>query len=238
MADPSYRRIVVLTGAGISAESGIDTFRDVGGLWSRVNLEDVATPDGFRRDPAMVHAFHNGLRARLAQHLPNAAHLALARLEQSHPGEVLVVTQNVDDLHERAGSRNLIHMHGELYKARCESCDQVCDWRDDLGLDTVCAACGITGHMRPHVTWFYEMPMQMAQIQAALAACDLFMSIGTSGNVYPAAGFVEDVRRAGRAHSVELNLEPSEGASLFAECIHGPATQVVPAYVDRLLGAG
>ena len=232
-----YHRIVILTGAGISAESGIDTFRDADGLWTKVSLEDVATPEGFRRDPVMVHDFHNGLRARLPDHDPNAAHRALAHLEQHHPGEVLVVTQNVDDLHERAGSRNLIHMHGELFKARCAACGTVSTWHADLAIDTACPDCGHSGAMRPHVTWFHEMPMEMERIHAALAACDLFMSVGTSGNVYPAAGFVADVRRAGRAHTIELNLEPSEGANMFAEHLHGPATEVVPAYVERLLAA-
>jgi len=232
----SFKKIVILTGAGISAESGIDTFRGPDGIWSRINLEDVATPDGFERDPALVHDFHNRLRAGLADHQPNPAHLALAALEHGYDGEVLVVTQNVDDLHERAGSRNLVHMHGELYKARCTLCATVCDWHTDLDQETLCPACGRHGSMRPHVTWFYEMPMQMTRIQVALAECDLFVSVGTSGNVYPAAGFVADVRRAGGAHTVELNLEPSEGADLFAERIEGPASRIVPDFVARLLG--
>lgn len=231
----AYERIFILTGAGISAESGIDTFRDEGGLWSKVRLEDVATPDAFRANPGYVHDFHNTLRRGLAGYEPNAAHAALARLEDGFDGEVLVVTQNVDDLHERAGSRNLIHMHGELYKARCQGCTAVRIWAEDLSTATVCPECGVPGGMRPHVTWFYEMPMEMDRIHAALHACDLFVSIGTSGNVYPAAGFVEDVRRRGRARAVELNLEPSEGSPLFDEAIHGPATQVVPAFVDRVL---
>ena len=230
-----FSRIVILTGAGISAESGIDTFRGADGIWSKVKVEDVATPDAFRRNPALVHDFHNQFRHSLQNHAPNAAHLARARLEAEHPGTVLVVTQNVDDLHERAGSRNLIHMHGELYKVRCQACQCVYHWSGDLGVDSVCRECRAPGAMRPHVTWFYEMPMEMAAIEQALAACDLFISIGTSGNVYPAAGFIADVRRAARAHSVELNLEPSEGSSLFAERIHGPAGEVVPAYVDQLL---
>jgi len=232
----SFKKIVILTGAGISAESGIDTFRGPDGIWSRISLEDVATPDGFERDPALVHDFHNRLRASLTGHQPNPAHLALAALEHGYDGEVLVVTQNVDDLHERAGSRNLVHMHGELYKARCTLCATVCDWHTDLDQETPCPACGRSGCMRPHVTWFYEMPMQMTRIQVALAVCDLFVSIGTSGNVYPAAGFVADVRRAGGAHTVELNLEPSEGADLFAERIEGPASRIVPDFVARLLG--
>jgi NAD-dependent deacetylase len=233
-----FRNIVILTGAGISKESGIDTFRDEDGLWSRFDIDDVATPDGFRRNPKMVHDFHNMLRAGLGDYAPNPAHLALARLEREHDGQVLVVTQNVDDLHERAGSRNLIHMHGELYKARCEACGRVAEWRGDMSLESPCPACKRTGAMRPHVTWFYEMPMEMHRIYGALSTCDLFLSIGTSGNVYPAAGFVADVRRMGHAHTVELNLEPSEGVNQFAECIHGPASEVVPDYVEELLSAG
>jgi NAD-dependent deacetylase len=229
------RSIVVLTGAGISKESGLDTFRDADGLWAKVDLEDVATPDAWRRDPAFVLDFHNGLRRGLADVAPNPAHLALARLEREWPGDVLVVTQNVDDLHERAGARNLIHMHGELLKARCEACGSVSPCRADLSPQSVCAGCGLGGAMRPHVVWFYETPFEMERIAEALARCDLFVSIGTSGNVYPAAGFVADVRARGGAHTVELNLEPSEGASLFAERIHGPAGVVVPQWVERLL---
>ena len=236
MSETRYRNIVILTGAGISAESGIATFRDRDGIWSKYDLEEVATPEGFYRNPDFVHDFHNGLRESLQTVEPNPAHRALARLEAEHDGEVLVVTQNVDDLHERAGSRNLIHMHGELYKARCDRCLHVAEWRVALTRAVPCPACEAGAAMRPHVVWFGEMPMEMDRIYAALAACDLFLSVGTSGNVYPAAGFVEEVRRSGRAHTVELNLEPSEGVSMFAETIHGPASTVVPAYVDRLVG--
>ncbi len=232
--------IVVLTGAGISKESGLATFRDADGIWAKVRIEDVATPEAFARDPAGVHEFYNARRSKLAAGLvePNAAHEALARLEAEGPGRVLVVTQNIDDLHERAGSRNLIHMHGELLKARCGACGGVAARRDDLTADTVCDACGRPGRLRPHVVWFGEMPLEMERIGAALGRCGLFLSIGTSGNVYPAAGFVEEVRGWNRAHTVELNLEPSDGASHFAEAIHGPATEVVPAFVDRLLAGG
>ncbi|MSO93983.1 MAG: NAD-dependent protein deacylase [Rhodospirillales bacterium] len=233
--------IVVLTGAGISKESGLSTFRDSDGIWATVRIEDVATPDAFARDPSRVHDFYNARRRRLAQGNiegsiePNAAHLALARLESAWPGEVLVVTQNIDDLHERAGTRNLVHMHGELLKARCGACGDVTRCAGDLGVAHACAACASVGTLRPHVVWFGEMPFAMDSIQTALGRCRLFLSIGTSGNVYPAAGFVEMVRHAGEAHTVELNLEPSEGASRFAETVYGPATTVVPAYVDALL---
>jgi NAD-dependent deacetylase len=230
--------IVILTGAGISKESGLDTFRDKDGLWQRVRIEDVATPEAFERDPARVQAFYNARRQTVLdpQIRPNAAHAALARLERDFPGELLLVTQNVDNLHERAGSQNLIHMHGELLKVRCLACEavQACDV--DLSPTAPCAACGHAGRLRPNVVWFGEMPFEMDRIQAALAACDLFLSIGTSGNVYPAAGFVAEARMAG-AHSVELNLEPSEGRHFFGEAHHGPATEIVPAYVESLLSA-
>ena len=231
-------RIVVLTGAGISKESGLDTFRDKDGLWSRVRVEDVATPEAFLRDPAGVQAFYNARRQNLlrAAIQPNAAHAALARLQRDYPGEVLLVTQNIDDLHERAGSQNLIHMHGELLKVRCLDCDAVQACRADLAADARCAGCRAAGRLRPHVVWFGEMPFEMERISAALAQCDLFLSVGTSGNVYPAAGFVAEARAAG-AHAVELNLEPSEGRHLFGEAHHGAATAIVPVYVESLLQA-
>lgn len=234
------RRIVILTGAGISKESGLDTFRDPDGLWARVRIEDVATPEAFARDRDRVHAFYNHRRAGLIAEgvEPNPAHLALARLEAEWPGEVLLVTQNIDDLHERAGSRNLIHMHGELLKARCLVCGGVSPWRDALTRDSLCPACGADGTLRSHVVWFGEMPLEMDRIYEALADCDLFASIGTSGNVYPAAGFVAEARANGRARTVELNLEPSEGHSLFDERRYGPASVEVPAFVEHILRHG
>jgi NAD-dependent deacetylase len=227
--------IVVLTGAGISRESGLATFRDPDGAWATVRIEDVATPEAFARDPARVHAFYNDRRAQIAGPAiaPNAAHVALALLERRWPGAFLLVTQNVDDLHERAGSRRLLHMHGELKRVRCARCDTTHAWHAALDQSTACPSCHLAGGVRPDVVWFGEMPYHMERIEAALARCELFISIGTSGNVYPAAGFVAEVR--GRAHTVELNLEPSEGVSLFDEVRHGRATEVVPAYVDRLL---
>jgi NAD-dependent deacetylase len=230
-----YQSIVVLTGAGLSAESGLGTFRGQGGLWENFRIEDVATPEGFARDPVRVHGFYNLRRNWHKEARPNAAHLALARLEAAH-GTVLTVTQNIDALHEAAGSKNLIHMHGELERALCAACGTSLPWFDDLGIDTRCPTCRIAGAMRPDVVWFGEMPREMERIYEALTRCDLFISIGTSGTVYPAAGFVLEARTAG-AHTVELNLEPSEGADLFLERIEGPATEIVPAYVDRLLGA-
>jgi len=230
--------IVVLTGAGISRESGLATFRDRDGIWAKVRLEDVATPEAFARDPARVLAFYNARRRQLRDPAvqPNAAHLALARLSRSWPAGVTVVTQNVDDLHDRAGTANLIHMHGELAKAQCTVCGAVMPWLEDLALDSICPACGATGRLRPHVVWFGEIPLDLDRIYAALSGCALFVSIGTSGAVYPAAGFVAEVR--GRARTLELNLEPSEGTHLFDEAIQGPASVLVPAFVARLVGPG
>lgn len=232
----AFERIVILTGAGLSAESGLSTFRDKDGIWARHRIEDVATPEAFARDPELVQGFYNARRRGARDVRPNAAHEALARLEASHSGTVLTVTQNIDPLHEQAGTTNLIHMHGEILKALCAHCGQRIPWEEDLTGDLDCERCGNNGAMRPDVVWFGEIPYQMERIYAALSECDLFLSIGTSGNVYPAAGFVAEAVAAG-AHTVELNLEPSEGISLFNEAIHGKATEIVPAYVDHLLKA-
>lgn len=231
----SYERIVILTGAGLSAESGLGTFRGTDGLWEEHDLEEVATPEGFARNPVKVHEFYNMRRGWLKQAKPNAAHFALARLERDYRGDVLTVTQNIDGLHEAAGCTHLIHMHGELGRARCARCGTSMPWTEDLSLTTACPVCHKAGFMRPDVVWFGEMPHDMERIYEALGRCDLFVAIGTSGTVYPAAGFVAEAINAG-AHTVELSLDPSEGASLFAEKRYGPATEVVPAYVDTLLG--
>ncbi len=232
--------IVVLTGAGISAESGVPTFRASDGLWCGHRVEEVATPEGFRANPALVQDFYNQRRRHLRAVAPNAAHRALAKLGVEWPGDVLVVTQNVDDLHDRAHAEvpqaegfELIHMHGELLKARCTGTGKVCDWRDDILPDTTSPFSDVAT-LRPHIVWFGEMPFDMDRIERALARCSLFVSIGTSGNVYPAAGFISAARRAG-AHTVELNLEPSLGQSLFEERHYGPATEIVPAFVERVL---
>ena len=232
---PEYNNIVILTGAGISKESGIATFRDADGIWAKYNPEEVATIQAFRRDPEKVLGFYNMRRRQARTYEPNDAHHALARLERDYPGNVLIVTQNVDSLHEAAGSENLLHMHGQHGKVWCMQCDERMPWTDELYIDTPCPHCEQAGGLRPDVVWFGEMPYYMDRIEQALEMCDLFLSIGTSGNVYPAAGFVSHVRALGQAHTVELNLEPSEGASFFEEVIHGPATQVVPSYVERLL---
>jgi NAD-dependent deacetylase len=226
--------MVVLTGAGISAESGLRTFRAAGGLWEDHRVEDVATPEAFLRNPALVQRFYNERRRQLAQVEPNAAHRALARLQREWPGEVLVVTQNVDDLHDRAGSRCLIHMHGELLKVRCLHCGEIRIRAEDVLPDSCCTACSRAGTLRPHIVWFGEMPLEMDRIGEALMRCGLFAAIGTSGNVYPAAGFVSMV--APGARTLELNLEPSRLGSAFQESRQGRATELVPAWVDELLG--
>lgn len=231
----TIRSIVILTGAGISAESGVPTFRGPDGLWEGHRVEDVATPQAFRRDPVLVQRFYDARRAALRNVVPNAAHLALARLDAEWPGELLLVTQNVDDLHERAGSRRLLHMHGELNSALCAACGAATPWTGDLGDHPPCPRCAAP-RLRPDIVWFGEMPYHMDRIGDAIAACDLFVSIGTSGAVYPAAGFVEWARDAG-ASTLELNLDPSAGTPMFDEARHGPATQLVPAWVEMMLRA-
>ncbi|MEY8771877.1 Sir2 family NAD+-dependent deacetylase [Erwinia sp. ACCC 02193] len=229
-------RVVVLTGAGISAESGIRTFRAADGLWEEHKVEDVATPEGFARDPQKVQAFYNARRRQLTSGdiQPNAAHTALAELEAALGDHFLLVTQNIDNLHERAGSRNVIHMHGELLKVRCVSSGQVLHWQEDVKEDDRCHCCQFPSVLRPHVVWFGEMPLQMDEIYQALAQADYFIAIGTSGHVYPAAGFVHEAKLQG-AHTVELNLEPSQVGSEFEEKEYGLASEVVPEFVQRLL---
>ncbi|MES2120178.1 MAG: NAD-dependent deacylase [Pseudomonadota bacterium] len=229
------RNIVVLTGAGISAESGLATFRGADGLWEGHRVEDVATPEAYRRDPALVHQFYDARRARLNAVEPNAAHLVLARLDAEWPGELLLVTQNVDDLHERAGSKRLIHMHGELTKGWCLACDQRFGWSGPMGEAASCPECSTQGQVRPDIVWFGEMPYEMEAIEAALRSCDLFVSVGTSGAVYPAAGFVQTARYCG-AQTLEMNLEPSLGSFMFDESRTGRAGTLVPAFVEELLG--
>jgi NAD-dependent deacetylase len=225
--------IVILTGAGISAESGIDTFRGGGGLWEQHRVEDVATPAAFARDPDLVLRFYDMRRAAIQTKEPNAAHHALARLGREWPGCVTVVTQNVDDLHERGGSRNVIHMHGEHLSAWCTACDARSRWTGPLLDRPPCPVC-VERALRPDIVWFGEIPYRMDEIQTALAQADLFVSIGTSGGVYPAAGFVRLAREWG-AQTLELNLERSHGSSWFDETRLGPASEVVTAWVDELL---
>ncbi|MFP2767840.1 Sir2 family NAD+-dependent deacetylase [Oceanisphaera sp. KMM 10153] len=226
--------IVILTGAGISAESGIRTFRASDGLWEEHHIEDVATPEGYRRDPELVQRFYNARRELLQSVEPNAAHRALARLEAEWPGQVTLITQNIDDLHERAGSKNVLHMHGELLKARCPHSNQTIDWTGLLHTTDLCHCCQFPEPLRPHVVWFGEMPLLLDHIYQALSEASLFIAIGTSGNVYPAAGLVHEATMH-NAHTVEINLEPSQVNNHFNEHRYGPATLKVVDYVDELL---
>lgn len=229
-------KIVILTGAGISAESGLSTFRDAGGLWENHRIEDVATPRAYQHNPELVHNFYNARREQLASVdiQPNAAHLALVELEQAFGDDFLLVTQNVDDLHQRAGTQRIIAMHGELRKCRCTGCQKVSVVKKPLSTESVCQFCQRQGSVRPHIVWFEEMPLRMQEIYQALDNCDIFVSIGTSGNVYPAAGFVEIANQA-KAETLELNLEPSSQNSAFQKHRQGPATKLVPEWVESLL---
>lgn len=230
----SIRSIVVLTGAGVSAESGLATFRGPDGLWEGHRVEDVCTPQAFARDPGLVHAFYDARRAKLSTVEPNPAHEALARLDAEWRGDLLVITQNVDDLHERAGAKRLVHMHGELAKGWCLACDARFGWAGPMGAAAECPDCGAAGLVRPDIVWFGEMPYEMDRIDQALRGCDLFASIGTSGAVYPAAGFVQTARHCGAA-TLEMNLEPSLGSYLFDESRVGRAGELVPAWVGEML---
>ncbi len=236
MSVPRPSNIVILTGAGISAESGLATFRGPGGLWEGHRVEDVCTPDALARDPALVHRFYDERRAALDHVVPNAAHDALARLDAGWRGDLLLVTQNVDDLHERAGSQRIVHMHGELRSALCAACGTRAAHAGPLPPGSMCAACGASA-LRPDIVFFGEMPYRMERIERAILDADLFVSIGTSGAVYPAAGFVQTARHAG-ADTLELNLERSEGSAWFAQSRLGPATTLVPQWVDALLADG
>lgn len=228
--------IVVLTGAGISAESGIRTFRAADGLWEDHRVEDVASPEGFARNPELVQRFYNERRAQLRSDTiqPNAAHTALAKLEEKLGESFLLVTQNIDDLHERAGSQRLIHMHGELFKVRCVKSGKIYQWREDITKDSLCTCCNTPQVLRPHIVWFGEMPLEMERIYYHLENADLFISIGTSGNVYPAAGFVQMAKNAG-AYTVELNLDPTQGSTLFDESRLGLASKIVPEYCQSVI---
>lgn len=218
--------IVILTGAGISAESGIETFRAATGLWAQHRIEDVCTPEALARNPALVHEFYNKRRAGLADVVPNAAHLALAELSLAHPGRILVVTQNVDDLHERAGQPGLMHMHGELLSLKCTRCDNRAPTTGDSAPQTLCPACG-QGQLRPDIVFFGEMPMYMEEIQKALSQCEIFIAIGTSGNVYPAAGFADLARHYG-AECWLVNLDAPENHRDFSRFLQGKAGELVP----------
>ena len=235
MIRDGIHNIVVLTGAGVSAESGLATFRAADGLWENHRVEDVATPEAYRRDPALVHRFYDARRARLGEVEPNAAHKALARLDAEWPGELLLVTQNVDNLHERAGSKRLLHMHGELTSGWCLACGERFAWEGPMGEGASCLQCGGVGQVRPDIVWFGEMPYDMDRIDEALRRADLFVSIGTSGAVYPAAGFVQTARYCG-ARTLEMNLDPSIGSTFFDESRLGPAGKLVPEWVAEVIG--
>lgn len=227
-------KIVILTGAGISAESGVPTFRASDGLWEGHRIEEVATPEGFERNPGLVHEFYNMRRAFLNQVAPNPAHVALAKLEQ-HLGENLtLITQNVDDLHERGGSQRVLHMHGSLLRATCTSCREAFHWRGNMSVTSKCPFCKAIGLVRPDIVWFGEMPYHLEEIEKALMDCDTFVSIGTSGAVYPAAGFVQIAHQRG-ARTIEINPNPTQNAHHFAEQIQGTAGTEVPRWVEKVL---
>lgn len=228
--------IVILTGAGISAESNIQTFRGDTGLWAEHRIEDICTPEGYARNPQLVQDFYNKRRRELMSDniAPNAAHYSLAQLAQHPEVNLTLVTQNIDNLHERAGSECVLHMHGELLKVRCVKTGRLYDCDHDIAVDEPCHCCEPASPLRPHVVWFGEVPLHMGEIMQALAESDLFMAIGTSGVVYPAAGFVGQANHSG-ARTVELNLQPSQAESSFEKKIYGPATQIVPKFVDELI---
>lgn len=230
------KKVVVLTGARISAKSGIRTFRATEGLWEEYRVEDVATPEGFVRDPELVQRFYNQWRYQLQQAdiKPNAAHNALAKLEHFLDDNFLLVRQNIDNLHEKVGNRRIVHMHGELLKARCCQSGQVIEWKGDLTTDDRCHCCQFPQPLRSHIVWFGEMPLGMEVIYQALSSADIFVEIDTSGHVYPAAAFVHEAKLAG-AHTVELNLEPSQVESQFDEKYYGAATKIVEKYISGLL---
>lgn len=231
-----YKSIVVLTGAGISAESGIKTFRASDGLWEDHRIEDVATPSAFIRNPELVQRFYNTRREGLLSDeiAPNPAHFALAELEQAFDGEFTLITQNIDDLHERAGSKNILHMHGELLKMRCAETGKIFACLEPISQHDRCVCCDKKSTLRPHIVWFEEMPLYMDEIYQAVEDCDLFVSIGTSGNVYPAAGLVQAANQSG-ADSLEINLERSNTASQFESALYGKASDVVPNWVNQRL---
>ena len=227
--------IFILTGAGISKESGLDTFRDHEGLWANHKVEDVATPEAFQKNPKLVQKFYNKRRSELKKVEPNEAHQALAKLEKDWPGKVVLVTQNVDDLHERAGHKNIIHMHGQLLEARCTETGKVYPWSEDITMKDACPSCGKKGTLRPNIVWFGEMPFDMDLIFEALDECDHFLSIGTSGSVYPAGGFAQHVHMRSTPKLYEFNVGESEISHMFTEKHVGPATQTVPTFVNNLL---
>jgi NAD-dependent deacetylase len=231
------KNIVILTGAGISAESGIQTFRASDGLWENHRIEDVATPDGFRRNPSLVYKFYNERRKKLLspEIAPNNAHFAITHLEQNFPGTVTTITQNVDDLHERSGTKNLLHMHGELLQMRCQKTGMIFEIKTDLNSDSICSCCNQKNNLRPHIVWFNEIPLHMDKIEFELSYADLFLSIGTSGNVYPAAQFVSIAKKMNRAYCIEINPHSTMVQNEFDELIRENASTALPRLVEELL---
>ena len=232
----TQEHIIILTGAGASAASGIPTFRGPGGFWNNHSVTELATPEGFAANPQLVHDFYNSRRERLSTVSPNPTHFAIAKLQREFAGRVTLVTQNVDDLHERGGSPEVIHMHGSLLKAWCRACDHRQDWRTGLSLETRCPNCGTIGDMRPDIVWFGEMPYGMEDIFRAMETVTMFISIGTSGEVYPAANFLSEAQNFG-ARTLEFNLEPSARSAEFDESYMGPAEELLPPFIERLLRA-
>ncbi len=236
------QNILILTGAGISADSGIATFRAADGLWENHPVEEVATPEGYARNPQLVQRFYNERRAELlSPHIkPNAAHRALAELEQHFQqekwGSVTIVTQNIDNLHERGGSQSVWHMHGELLKLRCPNSEQLYDWAtsEPVTEHVRCRCCSKSYPLRPHIVWFGEMPLYLEEIAYQLAQATLFVAIGTSGNVYPAAGFVAEAKALG-IPTLAFNLEPSSNITLFDRTIYGRAAETIPRWVDEMI---
>lgn len=230
----TYRHILVLTGAGISAESGLATFRSSNGLWNNHRVEDVATIEAFEKNPAYVHAFYNEMKSELLAAKPNPAHLALARLQKEYPEKVIIVTQNVDTLHEKAGSKDVFHIHGQINQAVCLNCGQIMETWDDVDTETICPHCGISGMFKPNIVFFGESLLCMEAVERALRTCDLFISIGTSGVVYPAAGFVQTAKYYG-AESIEFNLENTSNNFLFDRHVYGKCGDTLPEFVDELI---
>lgn len=229
-----YKNILILTGAGVSAESGLATFRDADGLWNNHKVEDVATIEAFERNPEFVHQFYNEMKPELLHAKPNPAHLALAKLEQEYPGEVNIITQNVDTLHEKAGSQKVCHIHGQINQAVCLNCGNVLETWDDVDTQTVCPHCHVAGMMKPNIVFFGESLLYMDKAAHLLSNCDLFVSVGTSGVVYPAAGFVQTAKYRG-AETYEFNLEAASNNYLFDKHIYGKCGKTLPEFVDKLL---
>ena len=232
-----YKNIVILTGAGISAESGLATFRSTNGLWNNHKVEDVATVEAFFKNPDYVHQFYNEMRPELYNAKPNAAHLAITKLQQEYPAQISVVTQNVDTLHEKAGSKNIYHIHGQINQIVCLNCGHVFETWGDVSAEDKCEHCAIMGMLKPNIVFFGENLLCMDKVDKLLQTCDLFLSIGTSGVVYPAAGFVQIAKMFG-ADTFEFNMEETSNNRLFDEHIYGPAGKTLPQFIDELIKKG